>query len=163
MAAGRWIHPAPTASTRREANRDRPCHHYHLCNDFYRCYSIKRPYPDPGLDGSTRRNARLRIPFREETQSGFKGASIARGRGKIWFFSRVAQRPVSRRGVNHPRGSRATPWNPLHRPVYVHIAFIIYATSINFAYNSRRLWFFAKIHRFRVTTNGRHFAGIFTR
>lgn len=57
---------------------------------------------------------------------------------KIWFFCRVTQRPA-RHGVNHPRGSRATPWNLLHRPMYVHIVFIIYAISINFTYNSRRV------------------------
>lgn len=76
--------------------------------------------------------------FRFALKILYRACSTSQRLTKIWFFCRVTQRPA-RHGVNHPRGSRATPWNLLHRPMYVHIVFIIYAISINFVYNSRRV------------------------
>lgn len=76
--------------------------------------------------------------FRFASKILYRACSTSQRLTKIWFFCRVTQRPA-RHGVNHPRGSRATPWNLLHRPMYVHIVFIIYAISINFVYNSRRV------------------------
>lgn len=77
--------------------------------------------------------------FRFASKILYRACSTSQRLTKIWFFCRVTQRSARHHGVNHPRGSRATPWNLLHRPMYVHIVFIIYAISINFAYNSRRV------------------------
>lgn len=106
------------------SNKDKSCRRYQLCNNFYRRYSINPPGLAEG--GLTRGGECYRIFCLARKLSTF-ARCIARSL-LLWLaedliFLSCYSKACTPPGVNHPRGSRATPWNPLHRPVYVHIAF----------------------------------------